>query len=112
METTWDKVRAILFAMGVHAFALALLFVGLFWQATPKAADAAGPMIEATLVSSPQQSAAIAKAIRAAERKAERQDNHDATPPPQPKPSPQPQDALNQRYRDWRRALEAALPRA
>lgn len=34
------------------------------------------------------------------------------TPTPRTCFAPQPQDALNQRYRDWRRALEAALPRA
>ncbi len=93
METTSDKLRAVLLALGVHAFVLALLFAGLFWQPTPAAADAAGPMIEATLMSSPQQSAAIAKEIKAADRTAAKQDDHDATPPPQPKPEPQPQTA-------------------
>ncbi len=93
METTWDKLRAVLLALGVHAFALALLFAGLFWQPAPAAADAAGPPIEATLMSSSQQSTAIAKEIKAAERTAVKQDDHDATPPPQPKPEPQPQTA-------------------
>ncbi len=85
METTWDKLRAVLFALGVHAFALALLFVGLWWQPVPAAAEAEGPMIEATLVSSPQQSAIAAKAIKTAVQ--------DAKPPPQPAPSPKPEDA-------------------
>ena len=87
METTRDKLRAVLFALGVHAFALALLFVGLWWQPAPAAVDAEGPMIEATLVSSPQQSASAAKAIKAALKQ------QDATPPPQPKPAPKPDDA-------------------
>jgi len=87
METTWDKLRAVLFALCVHAFALALLFIGLWWQPAPAAADAEGPMIEATLVSSPQQSAAIAKAIQKAAQQ------QDSTPPPQPKPAPKPEDA-------------------
>jgi colicin import membrane protein len=107
METAWDKTRAVLFAIGVHAFALALLFAGLFWQVAPKAEDAAGPMIEATLVSSPQQSASIAKAIKAAERKVAKQDDRDATPPPQPKPSPQPQDAPQ----PVQQVPQAALPK-
>lgn len=93
METTGDKLRAVAFALGVHAFALALLFVGLWWQQPIPATDAQGPMVEATLVSSPQQSAAIAKAIASAEKQAAHRDDHDAIPPPQPKPEPMPQDA-------------------
>jgi colicin import membrane protein len=89
METTWDKLRAVVFALGLHALVLALLFVGLLTQPLPAAADAEGPIVEATLVSSPQQSTAIAKAIKAVERKT----TADAAPPPQPKPSPKPEDA-------------------
>ena len=93
METTGDRLRAVAFALGVHAFALALLFVGLWWQQPIPATDAQGPMVEATLVRSPQQSAAIAKAIASAEKQAAQRDDHDAIPPPQPKPEPKPQDA-------------------
>ena len=97
METSWDKLRAVVFALGVHAVALALMFVGLLWQPAPAAADAAGPMIEATLVSSPQQSAAIAKAIASAQKHTEQkvvpQAAQDSVPPPQPAPEPKPQDA-------------------
>jgi len=89
METTWDKLRAVALALGLHALVIALLFVGLLVQPLPAAADAEGPIVEATLVSSPQQSAAIAKAIKAIERKTAQ----DATPPPQPKPAPKPEDA-------------------
>ena len=89
METTWDKLRAVLLALGLHVLVLALLFVGLLWQPLPAAADAAGPAIEATLISSPQQSNAVAKAIAAAEEKADR-----AAPPPQPIPERRPQDAM------------------
>ena len=89
METTWDKLRAVLLALGLHALVLVLLFVGLLWQPLPAAADAAGPVIEATLVSSPQQSSAVAKAVTAVAQKSEL----NATPPPQPKPEPRPQDA-------------------
>ncbi|MEO7478520.1 MAG: cell envelope integrity protein TolA [Lysobacteraceae bacterium] len=89
METTWDKLRAVLLALGLHLLVLAVLFVGLRWQHLPTAADAAGPVIEATLVSSPQQSRAVVKAVKAAEQKAD----PEATPPPQPQPEPRPQDA-------------------
>jgi colicin import membrane protein len=89
METTWDKLRAVVLALGLHVLVIALLFVGLLVQPIPAAADAEGPIVEATLVSSPQQSAAIAKAIKAVERKMPQ----DATPPPQPKPAPKPEDA-------------------
>ncbi len=91
METTWDKLRAILYALSVHGCALLLMFVGLHCQQLPVPSDAEGPIIEATLMSSPQQSASAAKAIKAAERKAAQPA---ATPPPlQPKPEPVPQDA-------------------
>lgn len=96
METTWDKLRAVLFALGIHALALAMLFVGLLWEPTPAAADAQGPMIEATLVSSPQQAASVARAIQSAQQKSVRKTvpREDTTPPPpQPKPEPKPQDA-------------------
>jgi len=89
METTWDKLRAVVFALGLHVLVLALLFVGLLTQQLPAAADAEGKVVEATLVSSPQQSAAIAKAIKAIEQKA----TPVAAPPPQPKPAPKPEDA-------------------
>jgi colicin import membrane protein len=88
METTWDKLRAVLFAVGLHVLVVGLLFVGLLTQAVPVSADAEGPIIEASLVSSPQQSAAIAKAIKALDQKAVQ----DATPPPPPRPEPKPQD--------------------
>lgn len=85
METTWDKLRAVVFALGLHALLIALLFVGLLTHPVPAAANAEGPMIEASLVSSPQQSAAIAKAIKAIEQKTA----PDTTPTP-PKPEPKP----------------------
>ncbi len=87
METTWDKLRAVVFALGLHALLIALLFVGLLTHPVLASADAAGPIIQATLVSSPQQSAAIAKAIKALEQKTAQD-----TPPPLPKPEPKPQD--------------------
>jgi colicin import membrane protein len=93
METTWDKLRAVLFALGVHAFAIGLLFSGLHCQRAPAMADAEGPVIEAMLVSSTQESAAAAKEIKAAERKLAQQSQQDATPPPQPMPEPKPMDA-------------------
>jgi colicin import membrane protein len=93
METTWDKLRAVLFALGVHAFAIGLLFTGLHCQRAPAMADAEGPVIEAMLVSTPQESVVAAKEIKAAERKLAQQSQQDATPPPQPKPEPKPIDA-------------------
>jgi colicin import membrane protein len=87
METSWDKLRAVAFALGLHALVIALLFVGLLTQPVPASTDAEGPIVEATLVSSPQQSAAIAKAIKAIEQKTQQ----DTTPPsPQPIPEPKP----------------------
>ncbi len=95
METSWDKLRAVLFALGIHAFAAAVLFAYLLWPHDPALADAEGPMIQATLVNSPQQAASVARAIQSAQQKSARKtvQQEDTTPPPQPKPEPKPQDA-------------------
>ena len=90
METTWDKLRAVVFAVGLHVLVVGLLFIGLARPVTASA-DAAGPIIQATLVSSPQQSAAIAKAIKALDQK-----TAPDTAPPLPKPEPKQQDVPQQ----------------
>ena len=86
METAWDKLRAVLFALLLHGLLVFLLFFGLLWQPLPRAEAASGPPIQATLVSAPQQAAEIAKEIRALERRT-------AQEPTPPKPEPKPQDA-------------------
>jgi colicin import membrane protein len=86
METAWDKTRAVLFALLLHALVVGLLFVGLLWQPLPKAEAAEGPAIEASLVSSPRQSAELAKEIRALERRTAQDETHS---PPKPEPRPQ-----------------------
>src|SRR5689334_13390834 len=86
MESDWDKTRAVLFSLLLHGLVVGLLFAGLLWQPLPTAEAAAGPPIQASLVSSPQQSAELAKEIRALERR--------TTPAPAPvKAEPKPQDA-------------------
>jgi colicin import membrane protein len=88
METAWDKTRAVLFSLLLHGLVVGLLFVGLFWQQLPNAEAAAGPPIEASLVSAPQQAAELAKEIRALERKTAQEQ---APPKPEPRPQDVPQ---------------------
>jgi len=91
METTQDKVLAVVFALVLHAGVIGMLFVTLLWPQPPPVPDDEGPAIEATLVSAPQQSTAAAKAIQAAEQKVVQPPV--SVPPPQPTPEPKPQDA-------------------
>ena len=95
MESDWDKTRAVLFSLLLHGLVVGLLFAGLLWQPLPRAEAAAGPPIQASLVSSPQQSANLAKEIRALERET----TPDQAPPktePKPQDAPQPQQMVPQ----------------
>jgi colicin import membrane protein len=94
MESTGDKWRAIAFSLALHAAVGLALFVQLL---APSAAtqDAAGPAIEASLVSSPQQAANLAKEIRALEHRTA-QDETPAPRRPRPQDSPQPQQLIPQ----------------
>jgi colicin import membrane protein len=84
MESTADKIRALLFAVGVHLACVLLVGIGLFWTRTEAPLSVAGSPIEATLVSdvpaSFQPAASLAQPAPAA-------------PPPQPAPAPRPQQA-------------------
>jgi len=64
MDTTWDKLRAVVCALGIHALVLGLLFVSLLSQHAPQASAAEGSIIEATLVSLPLQSATAEQAVQ------------------------------------------------
>ena len=87
METGRDKLRAVAYALGLHALLIGLLFVGLLMPRSTALADAAGPPIEAALVSAPQQATSLAHEIRALERKTSPE------PAPQPRAEPQPQQS-------------------
>jgi colicin import membrane protein len=87
MESRADKLRAILYAIGVHLACVALMFVGLLWTKTTKPVSVAGSVIEATLVSAEPQSASAARPARPAPQPEE------AAPRPQPRPEPRPQES-------------------
>jgi colicin import membrane protein len=53
VETTADKVRSLLFALGVHLLLFAMMMLGLSWTHAVREVNAAGPVIEATLVTTP-----------------------------------------------------------
>lgn len=51
MESLGDKLRGLALAVGVHALAFALLFLGLAWTQAARPVSVPGPIIEAMLVS-------------------------------------------------------------
>ena len=51
MESIGDKLRGLALAVGVHALAFALLFLGLSWTQAARPVSVPGPIIEATLAS-------------------------------------------------------------
>ena len=89
METTADKLRAVLYAISVHLACVALMFVGLLWTSQSKPVSVAGSVIEATLVSTELPSAIPSRPRPAPPRP----EPEEAAPPPQPKPEPRPQQA-------------------
>jgi colicin import membrane protein len=95
METTADKWRAFLFAIGVHLLCVALMFVGLLWTSTSKPISVAGSVMEATLVSTAPESASTSQPQPAPPKPAPAQpEPEEAAPPPQPKPEPRPEQAI------------------
>jgi colicin import membrane protein len=50
VETSADKVRSFIYAVGVHVLCIALMVLGLGWTHAVRPVNAAGPVIEATLV--------------------------------------------------------------
>ena len=97
METTADKWRAFLYAIGVHLLCVGLMFVGLLWTHTTKPISVAGSVMEATLVMDLPAASAPATPPPAPEEAAPRQ---------QPKPEPRPQDAVE----ETQPAPQAPLP--
>jgi colicin import membrane protein len=87
METQADKLRALLYAIGVHLACVALMFVGLLWTNTTKPVSVAGSVIEATLVSAEPPSASASRPARRAPQPEE------SAPRPQPKPEPRPEES-------------------
>lgn len=94
METQADKLRAFLYAIGVHLLCVALMFAGLLWTDQTRPVSVAGSVIEATLVSAEPASSSAAAAPRPTPPKpAPEPQPEEAAPPPQPKPEPVPQQA-------------------
>jgi colicin import membrane protein len=85
METSADKWRAVLYALGVHLLCVALMFVGLLWTNQSKPVSVAGSVIEATLVM--DTSASSAAPPRPSQPR-------ETAPARQPKPEPKPQEAV------------------
>jgi colicin import membrane protein len=91
METPSDKLRAFVYAIGVHLACLALMFAGLLWTDQSKPVSVAGSVIEATLVSTELPSASAAKPAPAPPKPTPEPEA--AAPKPQPKPEPKPEEA-------------------
>lgn len=91
METRADKLRAFVYAIGVHLACVGLMFVGLLWTQQTKPVSVAGGVIEATLVSNEPAPAAASRPKPAPPRP--EPEVQETAPPPQPKPEPRPQQA-------------------
>ena len=105
METTQNKVFAVAGSLVVHALVVLVLYLGLLRQPELIAVDAEGPAIEATLVSSPQQSAA---AMQSASRPSATAQQRDTAPAPQPKPGRS--RRIRRSHSSWRRRRKCPNP--
>lgn len=112
MESTGDKIRAFLLALGVHVVCVLLLFLGLTWSMTAQPVSVPGPIVEATLMAyTPPAKAAAPKPQPKREPPAP---PPVAAPPPAPEPTPETEpvppraeDTVDQERID-REALEVA----
>lgn len=96
METSADKLSALLLALALHVGLVALLFFGLWWSRPPQTLSVAGPVIEAVLVTEPGTGRTPPRAAPpkpAPPPKPEPPAPEPAAPPPQPLPTPSPQQA-------------------
>lgn len=93
METTADKWRAVLYALGVHLLCVALMFAGLLWTRATRPVSVAGGVIEATLVLDAVEPSSPAASRAEPPKPAPRPQPEEAAPPPQPKPEPRPQQS-------------------
>jgi colicin import membrane protein len=89
METSADKIRALLYAIGVHLACVALMFVGLLWTHSTKPVSVAGSVIEATLVAAESASASASRPRPTPPKPTPQPE--EAAPPPQPEPAPRPE---------------------
>jgi colicin import membrane protein len=76
VETTADQVRSLVMALAVHALIVLVIALGLMWTRSVRPVQAAGPIIEATLVNMATPSLPRPKSV----------------PKPQPKPEEKPAD--------------------
>jgi colicin import membrane protein len=91
METPADKLRAYVYAIGVHLACFALMFVGLLWTDQSKPISVAGSVIEATLVSTELPSASATQPRPIPPKPTP--EPEEQAPAPQPKPEPTPQES-------------------
>jgi len=103
MESTADKIRALVFSIGLHLLCLLVMVGGVWWTRTAAPEPAAGPIIDAVLVDMtgvtwapqpmPEQPAPQPEAPPPPPQP---EPEPPAAPPPQPEPEPRPQEAQEQ----------------
>lgn len=99
MESTADKVRALVLAVGLHALAVLLMVGGVWWTRSTATEPAAGPVIDAVLVDfsgidwSPVPMPDPAPEAEAPPPPPQPDPAPPAAPPPQPEPEPRPQES-------------------
>lgn len=105
METTADKILALVISIGLHLLCVLVMIMGVWWTRTAAPEPAAGPIIDAVLVDNtgvtwapqpmPEQPAPQPEAPPPAPQP-EPEPEPPAVPPPQPEPEPRPQEAQEQ----------------
>lgn len=105
METSRDQIRSLLFSLGVHFLLFALITLGLTWTRAVRPVSAAGPVIEATLVSTAMP--ALPKPKTTAPKPTPKPDEPKPKPAELPPILPEGEDRKNQEKID-RMALEKA----
>jgi colicin import membrane protein len=97
MESTGDKIRALLYSLGVHLLCLLVMAGGLWWTRSTAPLSVAGEPIEAVLVTDPSALGLRPQprppATPPAPPRPAPAEPEPAAPPPQPRPEPRPQQA-------------------
>lgn len=96
MESTGDKIRALVLALALHIGLVSVLFFGLWWTRPPQQLSVAGPVIEAVLVTDPgvgHSNPRPAPSQPAPAPKPEPTAPEPQAPAPQPEPASAPQQA-------------------
>jgi colicin import membrane protein len=112
MERAGDKLRAFVFAIGLHVACLALLLAGLWWVRESRPVVMPGPVIEATLVGPTSAPKPRAKQPAKATPKPPSKPEPPKPEPQQEKPVPPPTEVIRQDQIEREKVAALALEKA